>query len=332
MLIEISKIEVGERLRSRLDPEKLRQLADDMECHGQLQEIIVAIKWGEGGRSKSIVEKATLIAGYRRLEAAKLLGWTSIRCTKKLSDKIDTDSDVDLLRVEFSENELHESFTEMERVAFGVKIKERIAAAALERKRTGKRLDYEYDPETGYKIWQKGCEETAIDLPSDSKEGISDQKQYNGGEVDDYVANIIGVGRTKFKQGEYVLKHGTEEQHAAIDCGEASIHGTYHDLKQKERSSKPQKTDPLMEKLKAEEAEAVSKRQEFDALPPDGKITELQRLLRDTNARAADAESRLARTIELWQNEKNHLEGKLENLSNQLEAAQARIKELEGGK
>ena len=48
MLIDIEKIEVGERLRSRLDPGKIRLLADDMEHNGQLQEIVVAIKSNAG--------------------------------------------------------------------------------------------------------------------------------------------------------------------------------------------------------------------------------------------------------------------------------------------
>jgi ParB-like chromosome segregation protein Spo0J len=86
MLIEIDKIEVGERLRTRLDPVKLRQLADDMQRNGQLQEIVVAIQWG---KDMSTVEKAILIAGYRRLEAAKLIGWTAIRCTGRLGGDLD---------------------------------------------------------------------------------------------------------------------------------------------------------------------------------------------------------------------------------------------------
>ena len=148
-------------MRSHLDPVKLRQLADDMERNGQLQEIVVAIKWGMNSRGVTIVEQATLIAGYRRLEAAKLLGWTSIRCTRQLGGDIDPDCDVDLLRAEYSENELREDFSEMERVAYGVKIKERVVAAARERMLAGKKLDYDYDPETGYKVWNENTDDGA---------------------------------------------------------------------------------------------------------------------------------------------------------------------------
>ena len=241
MLIDINKIEVGERLRSRLDPQKIWQLANDMERNGQLQEIVVAITWGNDSRS---VERAILIAGYRRLEAAKLLGWTEIRCTRQLGGDIDTNSEVDLLRIEFSENELRENFTEMERVAFGVKLKERIAAVAKARMLAGKKADYEYDPETGYKVWRDDDMDATdeyedspdTDPPPNLVEGMANV-HYDGGEVNDFVAREIKMSKEKFRQGEYVLKHGTEEQQAAINRGEASISGTYNAIRPKPQSS-----------------------------------------------------------------------------------------------
>lgn len=387
MLIDIAKIEVGERLRSRLDPLKLRQLADDMERNGQLQEIVVAIKWGINSRGATIVERATLVAGYRRLEAAKLLGWTQIRCTRQLGGDIDPDSAVDLLRAEFSENEMREDFTEMERVAFGVKIKERIAAAARERMLAGKKPEYEYDPETGYKVWNEDDEQdvadTAIvhdgdntaDPTLNSAEGTDETLRYGGGEVNVFVAQKIGMGKDKFRQGEYVLKHGTEEQRTAIDRGRASISGVYTGLKPKPpkpaptsrreqltaptdtepatSESRPKtsgepaaftlasrsraaKKDPFFLKLKAEEADAVRKRREYDALPPEGKIAELERQLREARARAAGAEFELAREKELRYNDNYHRDGTIENLKGRLKtlgaalaAAEARIQELE---
>lgn len=246
MHIDIDKIEVGERLRLRLDPKKLRQLADDMERNGQLQEIVVAIRWGVNSRGATIVEGARLIAGYRRLEAAKLLGWSTIRCTRQLGGELDPESGVDLLRAEYSENELRENFTEMECVAFGVKIKERIAAAAHERMLAGKKAEYEYDPETGYRVWNEDSEpsdesETAnaddtdpwVNLPKGTDEAL----QYTGGRASEFAAKQIGMSDKKFRQGEYVLKHGTEEQQSAIDRGEASISGTYNELRPKQVNS-----------------------------------------------------------------------------------------------
>ena len=396
MLIDIEKIEVGERLRSRLDPQKLRQLADDMEHNGQLQEIVVAINWGTNNRGTTIVEGATLIAGYRRLEAAKLLGWTEIRCTRQLGGEIDPESDIDLLRAEYSENELRENFTEMERVSYGVKLKERIAAAARERMRVGKKLDYEYDLETGYKVFNDDtgvssgegnnpiCE---ADPPTNLSEGWKT-------ETDHIVASKIGMSGTKFKQGEYVLKHGTEEQHAAIDCGEASISGVYNELKPKTQKPRPPEHEPatfttpvlnpkltnpseqeitehkipeqktseqeslkikppkhtpttsqppkpakLNEKEKEERAmaalspkerEAVERHNAFSAMTPEEKIVDLQAQLKTERSRAAAAETELSRIKDELHNAVLHRDGIISSLERQLEAAHAKIKELEG--
>jgi len=390
MQIDIEKIEVGERLRSRLDPVKLRQLADDMERNGQLQEIVAAIKWGTNSRGTTVVDKATLIAGYRRLEAAKLLGWTTIRCTKQLDGDINPDCKIDLLRAEFSENELRDDFTEMERVAFGVKIKEQIAATARERMLAGKKVDFEYDPETGYKVWNETSTDitddntpavevasmtadpplnlvegiadnnplkTASDPVLNSAQGLVETEQYDGGKVIEYVARKIGMGKDKFRQGEYVLKHGTEEQHAAIDRGETSIFGVYNDLKLKPApvtipatgtiihlpptvpAAPPKNDHPKPAKLSKEEhamaapppkeREIVERNNAFTAMTPEQKIVELQSQLKEARARAAGAESDLAREKELRQNVEYHLGGTIEMLKGQLEAAHARIKELE---
>jgi ParB family chromosome partitioning protein len=350
MLIDIAKIEVGERLRSRLDPQKLRQLADDMERNGQLQEIVVAIDWGTNSRGSTVAEKAVLIAGYRRVEAAKLLGWTQIRCTRQLEGDINPDCKVDLLRIEYSENELRENFTEMERIAFGVKLKERIAETAQKRMLAGKKLDYEYDPESGYKVWNSGesdCDSSTTDPVQNFVQGT--EQDYNGGKSAEFVADKVGMSREKFRQGEYVLEHGTEEQHSAIDSGNASINGVYNELKPKPVPqtptllpaatftpppvSKPTQSpkspklpkyenDPYYKKLKAQSAEHDRKAAEFDAMTPDEKIDELQRQLRTERARANTAEIDLAREKELRANEMYHYTATIDMLKNQLAAYQ----------
>jgi|GEM_PF-494644 len=314
MLIDIGKIEVGERLRSRLDPVKLRELADDMERNGQLQEIVAAVEYDENARSTT-VKRARLIAGYRRLEAAKLLGWTQIRCTRQLEGDIDVNSEIDLLRAEYSENELRENFTEMERVAFGVKIKERIAAAARERMLAGKKPDYEYDPETGYKVWNTNADDIAdtdettnTDPPQNLVEGIGEVKQdYFGGEVNDFISQRIGMSKEKFRQGEYVLKHGTKEQHAAIDRGENSIFGVYNEIKPKPA---PPPSPPLREQPPPKTPTFTVKN--TAKLPtPEERIAELQSQLETERSRAVAAENEVKR------------------LETALAAANARIKELE---
>ncbi len=56
--------------RQHFDPEHLQELADSIKAHGVLQPLVVARTADSG--------KFTLIAGERRLEAAKLAGLTSV--------------------------------------------------------------------------------------------------------------------------------------------------------------------------------------------------------------------------------------------------------------
>lgn len=68
--IYISQIHLDRMaLRQAVTPESVAQLADSIKQQGLLQSIVVAPREGGGWR---------LIAGRRRLEAAKLLGWTTI--------------------------------------------------------------------------------------------------------------------------------------------------------------------------------------------------------------------------------------------------------------
>ncbi len=67
--IRISEIEVSDQIRKEFDEEGINSLAESLKEHGLLQPIIVAEK-PEGGYR--------LVAGERRLRAAKKLGWFSI--------------------------------------------------------------------------------------------------------------------------------------------------------------------------------------------------------------------------------------------------------------
>jgi predicted RNase H-like nuclease (RuvC/YqgF family) len=76
--------------------------------------------------------------------------------------------------------------------------------------------------------------------------------------------------------------------------------------------------------------------QEFNALPPDGKIAELQRQLKEMRVRAVTAESELAALQERHEISVDHKDSIIESLKRQnaelsdaLEAANMRIAELE---
>ena len=79
--IPLLQIDVPEqqRIRAEHNPEALTELAHSLERHGQLQPIVVA----------QDAERFTLIAGGRRLAAAKQLGWASISAVVHDQDALD---------------------------------------------------------------------------------------------------------------------------------------------------------------------------------------------------------------------------------------------------
>lgn len=91
-----------------------------------------------------------------------------------------------------------------------------------------------------------------------------------------------------------------------------------------------------MKYLSEKDKEAVRKLREFNGLPPEGKIAELQRQLREERARAATAESELAMLRDRHNIDVDHKDSIIESLKRQnaelsdaLTAASMRIAELE---
>jgi len=98
MRVKISEIKVGNRIR--VNPGDLTALRDSMRRLGLLQPILIDSKYN-------------LIAGYRRLETAKMLGWESIEARL-----IDTRDKKERLLIEAEENTTRRDFSpeEMGRV------------------------------------------------------------------------------------------------------------------------------------------------------------------------------------------------------------------------
>ena len=103
MQVEIDTIKIRHRVRK--DPGNIAALVESMKRYGQFSPIIIN-------------RKLELIAGFRRLTAAKEIGWHSINATI-----IDEDSEAAKLEIELEENvqrkalthdELSEGFTRLE--------------------------------------------------------------------------------------------------------------------------------------------------------------------------------------------------------------------------
>ena len=94
MLIPIKDIKVKKRVRKDLG--NLDDLKDSLRIYGLLNPI-------------TLNRKNELIAGERRLEAAKQIGWTNIN-----ANIIDNISDIEQLEIEIEENNQRKEFTEEE--------------------------------------------------------------------------------------------------------------------------------------------------------------------------------------------------------------------------
>ncbi|MCF6334188.1 MAG: ParB N-terminal domain-containing protein [Spirochaetales bacterium] len=91
MLVKINEIQIKRRIRK--DFGNLNELAESMKLHGLMNPIVVT-------------RELVLIAGQRRLESAKKLGWNSIEATI-----VDVPSRIDKLEMEIEENLHRKSFT-----------------------------------------------------------------------------------------------------------------------------------------------------------------------------------------------------------------------------
>lgn len=92
--VKISKITVRKRIREDLGD--LMPLMESLEKYGQLNPVIID-------------EKFQLIAGERRLESAKSLGWQTINCLM-----IKEPGEIEKLEIELEENTSRKALTEGE--------------------------------------------------------------------------------------------------------------------------------------------------------------------------------------------------------------------------
>ena len=333
MKIAIERIKVAERIRKAVG--NIEELAANIREHGLIAPIAVMELDGEQAVCSQSYQ---LLAGLRRLRAMQLNG--EVEIDAKVFPASDAEA---VLKIEYSENEQREGFTYSERMDYARLIEEIETAKARERMSLG----------------GKGGIAQGTDL------GPYLEKR----ERRDIIGEKIGMSGKQYDRAKYIADNAPPEIIEQLDRRERTIRGTYDELRAKEKSAAAQvsddapraatlsqparqaeiqphtrsekpvvqlpsrspaaKTDPMLDKLKAEEADAILKRHEFDGLPPEGKIEELQRRLKAERVRAASAESELVREKELRQNEMYHYNATIEMLNNQLDAANARIRELE---
>ena len=104
MRLKISEIRIGNRIRK--DQVDLSELKDSMRRLGLLQPILVDTN-------------NTLVAGFRRMEAAKALGWESIDSRlvdiQNKKDRLIIEADENITRRDFTPEELRKADELMDR-------------------------------------------------------------------------------------------------------------------------------------------------------------------------------------------------------------------------
>ncbi len=98
MKVGISEIKVNRRIRK--DTGDLDELARSMKEHGLINPV-------------TITHDMVLLAGFRRLEAARLLGWESIECSV-----VDAPTRLEKMNIEVNENLYRKEFTEEEKALY----------------------------------------------------------------------------------------------------------------------------------------------------------------------------------------------------------------------
>jgi ParB family chromosome partitioning protein len=260
-----------------------------------------------------------LLAGLRRLKAIEFLGFTEIEV-----NIIELKDAEDILHIEISENEQRKSFTFSEKVYFGKLLADIEKIKAKERMVIGGQGGFN----------KVGSREPTL---GKSKKGRTTER----------IGSALGVSRATYERMNYIVENAPQKIIDELDKGERTIRATYDELRDKKKAASKSKTqtktnssipkhsssnvknNPLLEKFKKQETESIRKQNEFKALSPEGKITELQRQLKEARARAAKAESKLSREKELRKSDLFHFNTTNEMLENQLKEAYIRIAELE---
>jgi len=91
MIVRINEIQIKKRIRKELG--NINELSESMKIHGLMNPIVISREY-------------QLIAGFRRLESAKKLGWQSIE-----ANIIDAPTNLKQLEMEIEENILRKDFT-----------------------------------------------------------------------------------------------------------------------------------------------------------------------------------------------------------------------------
>ena len=278
-LIPISTVLVSSRIRK--DTGDIEALAADLGKHGLINPITV-MDCQNGSYQ--------LIAGLRRLEAAKLIHLTELRAT--VLSPIQAE---EMLEIEIAENEQRLNFTTAERLEYAEKIK------AIEQAKARGRMAL------GGKGGQSVAAEGLVvrpDLPTgDAREAIAKRTGFSSGRQ---YERAVAVAK---KRPELLPK---------IDSGETTIFGAYKETVRKDA----EKTEDASSVEKTVVSADQVARAGVIRLMKNPHYLELRAELGNMRAEATTAKNTLKRATEAYDNKVKHFENNIGFLSR-------RVKELE---
>lgn len=193
--MKLAEIQIGEHVRR--DMGDVQGLADSIARHGLLHPVVV-------------MKDGRLVAGRRRIEAVKLLGWDELPATV-----VDV---ADLLGAERDENTARKDFTPTEAVAIGRLIEEQERPKALEAKRAGGRKAHAV---------MRG-EIPAVGQSTTPRVGVSEK-----------VANALGMDRKRYERAKEVVAAADAEPRRFGDLPErmdatGNVAGTHREMQRRQ--------------------------------------------------------------------------------------------------
>lgn len=231
MLIDINKVSVGDRIRK--DMGNLDELAEDIKKNGLINPPVVTPEY-------------ELIAGERRLQAMKKLGYKQVEVrVMKVEDAEHK------LNLEINENENRKDFNKSERIEYARQLER------IERVKAKERMG----------------------------QGVENFPQHEEGKTRDLVAEKMGIGSGKqYEKEKYIADNADPETLEQWNKEEISTHKAYTKVKELEKQLKEQieinesLSDELMD-LRDKEPEVVEKEVIKEVEPRDYK--ELQFKVKD---------------------------------------------------
>lgn len=276
MLIDIEKVSVGDRIRK--DMGDLKELSDDIAKNGLINPPVVTPDF-------------ELIAGERRLEAMKKLGY------KQVEVRIMKVEDAEhKLNLEINENENRKDFNKSERIEYARQLEriERVKAKERQGNSTG------------------GAN------PQLSQNFAEAEK----GKADDLVAEKMGIGSgEQYRKEKYIADNADPETLEQWNKEEISTHKAYTKVKELEKqleestATNKRLADKVIE-LEQREPEIIEKEVIKKVVPDDYELTKVQ---------LENANKKLARLMDINQS----LKEKEKLAMSKLESEQANKKIVE---